>query len=78
MAFQGPAVVVMKRECVVIAKKQGKLEVDPDLCTNCLVCVKQLGCPAMYIDDGVKISHNCNGCGLCAQICPQNAIGEAK
>lgn len=78
MAFQGPAVVVMKRECVVIAKKQGKLKVDPDLCTNCLVCVKQLGCPAMYIDDGVKISHNCNGCGLCAQICPQNAIGEAK
>ena len=78
MAFEGPSVVVMKRECVVIAKKQAPLVVDPDLCTNCQVCIKQLGCPAMYIEDGIKIGHNCNGCNLCAQICPQKAIREAK
>jgi indolepyruvate ferredoxin oxidoreductase alpha subunit len=77
MAYKGPAVVVMKRECVVIAKKNAPLRVDPDLCTNCQVCVKQLGCPAMYLGDGIKIAPNCNGCNLCAQVCPQNAIGRA-
>lgn len=78
LAYVGPAVVIMRRECVVIAKKEAPLVVDPELCTNCHVCIKQLGCPAMYLDDGVKIGQNCNGCQLCAQICPEKAIGEAK
>ena len=77
LAFQGPAVVVMKRQCVVIAQKNPPLIVDPALCINCQACVKQLGCPAIYIDQGIKIAQNCNGCNLCAQICPQHAIREA-
>jgi indolepyruvate ferredoxin oxidoreductase alpha subunit len=47
-----------------------------DKCTNCMACVKLLGCPAMVVENGkVRINEVlCAACGLCASVCPYNAI----
>ena len=53
--------------------------IDAEKCTNCRRCIKQLGCPGLVLKDGrVHIEHSlCTGCGLCAQVCPFQAIGGA-
>jgi indolepyruvate ferredoxin oxidoreductase alpha subunit len=46
-----------------------------DKCTNCMACIKLLGCPAIFLDDKVTIDENiCTGCGLCISICPYKAV----
>jgi len=50
--------------------------VDPNKCTNCLVC--WIYCPDMAIMRGekvVEINYDfCKGCGICAAECPVKAI----
>jgi pyruvate ferredoxin oxidoreductase delta subunit len=50
--------------------------VDPNKCTNCLLC--WIYCPDMAINRGekvVKINYDyCKGCGICAAECPAKAI----
>ena len=50
-----------------------------DKCKKCKVCMK-LGCPAISLVDGaVKIdATQCNGCGLCVNVCPFHAIEKVK
>jgi TPP-dependent indolepyruvate ferredoxin oxidoreductase alpha subunit len=46
------------------------------LCANCNNCIDNFACPAIYLEEG-KVFINeelCNGCGVCAQLCPNNAI----
>ena len=65
--FEGPCInLVKKGEPCAVGKK----------CTNCGVCVRKLGCPALSQgEDGVAIDSTlCTGCALCAKICPFNAI----
>ncbi|NHJ46184.1 MAG: 4Fe-4S dicluster domain-containing protein, partial [Asgard group archaeon] len=49
-----------------------------ELCNGCKVCMKKLGCPAFSMTEGedphLVILTNCNGCGLCVQVCPRNAL----
>ncbi|HEY8910945.1 MAG TPA: indolepyruvate ferredoxin oxidoreductase subunit alpha [Desulfosporosinus sp.] len=79
MAFKGPSVVLAKRECVAICKTPDKYAIDLDLCIGCEICIQKLGCPAIYINnEAILISPQCTGCGLCAQVCPQNAIREVS
>jgi indolepyruvate ferredoxin oxidoreductase alpha subunit len=62
-------------------------EVDLDLCTACGLCAK-LSCPAIVKVDAVnektkkrKSGINpvlCNGCEVCAQVCPTKAIKKAE
>jgi len=89
LANDGPSVVISKRPCVLFKraklKPQEPLQVDPEKCTGCKVCLG-LGCPPiswkkMEKKEGSKregvavIDKNlCNGCGLCLQVCKFKAI----
>ncbi len=46
------------------------------MCASCNICLDTLACPAFYVKDGVIAidESQCNGCGLCALICPNGAI----
>ncbi len=78
--FKGPSAVVFKGKCVGgITKPVIRFEIDTESCTGCGLCVKQLGCPALFLPAGEEkpvIQESCSGCGLCAQVCPSGAILE--
>ncbi len=49
-------------------------------CAKCNICVGTFGCPAFTVDGAGIIAIDpviCIGCGVCAQICPNNAIVPA-
>jgi len=48
------------------------------MCGNCSLCIDLFACPALLEGDGhVRIdSALCTGCGVCALICPNDAIRE--
>ena len=70
------SVIIAQRPCALLkgVKYIGKCEVS-DKCKKCKQCMK-LGCPAISLVDGnVVIDKNqCNGCGLCVNVCPFDAI----
>ena len=51
--------------------------VDNDLCIRCKSCMR-VGCPAISFDGkDIQIEKSmCNGCTLCAQVCPKKAISQ--
>jgi len=75
LAFPGPAVVIMERECASLNRSRSRCRIDADLCLNCGRCIEELGCPAIFPGaEHPVIKEQCNGCGLCRQICPAGAI----
>jgi len=70
------SVIIAQRPCALLkgVKYIGKCEVT-DKCKKCKQCMK-LGCPAISVVDGnIVIDKNqCNGCGLCINVCPFEAI----
>ena len=76
--FQGLSVVIAKQACVTNARRAGikrrPFMVNNENCNGCRECV-EFGCPAIEFDeDNARINSLCSGCGVCAQICPSNAI----
>ncbi len=51
-------------------------EVNPEICSGCLVCIDQCAFKAIdMVDHGVSINEAlCRGCGVCAASCPVGAI----
>lgn len=78
-AIKGVKAIIFKSPCIAIVKSDKSLEVS-DKCIQCKKCIKEIGCPALFVSDGkVTIDRNlCTGCGLCSRICPVNAIGGSK
>ena len=75
-----PSVIIAQRPCALLktVKYTGHCVIT-DKCKKCKMCMK-LGCPAISSDgDGVKIDLNqCNGCGLCVNVCPFEAIKKEE
>ena len=76
--------IITKRPCALIkdvikARKGMLCEVNQEKCTRCKTCIR-IGCPAIsYKDDYINIDiAQCNGCRVCLQVCPFNAIEEGK
>ncbi len=72
-----PSVIIAQRPCALLksVKYTGHCKIT-DKCKKCKMCMK-LGCPAISEDasGGVKIDlTQCNGCGLCINVCPFDAI----
>jgi len=85
--FKGPAVVVSKSPCILLEvqrkKKAGEniaiYEIDQGICKQCKTCIGRFGCPALYFAEDKSIhidATQCNGCGICMQICPFGAISK--
>jgi indolepyruvate ferredoxin oxidoreductase alpha subunit len=78
--YDGVSAIVFKAPCISVAPQQPQPSINLDTCTNCKVCIKSIGCPALIVRDGqVTIDTGlCYGCDLCTQTCPFNAIESAK
>ena len=80
LGIQGLKVVVARRECAIQANrrkvKYANMHVAADKCINCNVCINTTGCSALLPGEKqVRIDANaCNGCSICAQVCPKKAI----
>ncbi len=71
-----PSVIIAQRPCALLksVKYSGHCTIGED-CKNCKLCMK-LGCPAISIKDGKPFidETQCNGCGLCVNVCPFGCI----
>lgn len=69
------SVIISKRPCALIDKKEKPFSIDKDRCISCGVCLS-IGCPSIIKDgDAYRIdSLTCTGCAFCAQLCPKGAI----
>ena len=75
-AKPGVKAIIFKSPCIAIVKPLGKAEVLQDACRKCKKCIREIGCPGIVVEDGKIMvdASQCTGCGICADICPFDAI----
>jgi indolepyruvate ferredoxin oxidoreductase alpha subunit len=79
---KGPRVLISRHPCSLFErgtqrdKKIIPVQIDTEKCNNCMICIKNFGCPAMTLNDGQVsiVERTCTGCGVCIKICPFGAI----
>ncbi len=80
LARKEPSVVIAQRPCALLktVSYKGRCKVT-DACKKCNLCMK-LGCPAISLVDGKTVIDptQCNGCGLCMNVCPFGAIEKEE
>ncbi len=82
------SVIVVKHPCALITDEQKRkrnvwitFTVNQEKCTRCKVCITDLACPSFYVADDGSVHIDpliCDGCGVCTQVCPENAIEVRK
>jgi indolepyruvate ferredoxin oxidoreductase alpha subunit len=74
LSISGISAIIVDGECTVHKQRDGFCYIDQQGCTLCDTCLS-LGCQAIIRDgNSCIINDTCNGCGLCLQVCEQNAI----
>ena len=80
-AVKKPSVIIVEGPCIFVDKdsRSATYQVDEEKCVNCKACFR-LGCPALTVEDEkvLVLAEMCWGCGLCAQVCPQEAIAQLE
>jgi len=87
--YKGTSVVVSLSPCILLhnrMKRKNNEEIpmyyiDQEVCKKCKTCIGKFGCIAFYYgeDGSVNIDEQqCNGCGVCVQICPFGAIKKKE
>lgn len=82
LKMDGVRVIILRRLCAIVARRMGlqglPYYVIPDKCVGCKLCIIRTGCPALiWIEENKKVKIDepyCFGCGLCAEVCPKDAI----
>lgn len=86
LAFEGPSAILFESPCVQLVRPGAPAAVDADACIGCKKCITKIGCPGIGFDGdarGPKSGERgqafvdaslCNGCGLCVQVCPFDAL----
>jgi indolepyruvate ferredoxin oxidoreductase alpha subunit len=78
----GVNVVVCHAPCAVVEGRlkaftqKTPVEVDQEVCNECSLCVRLLGCPGILVVDGKYVIDPalCDACGVCATVCQHDAI----
>ena len=81
-----PTAIIFKSPCIWLQPFDAPAKVHVNACTGCKKCITEIGCPAIGFDPNAKGAKSgdrgqaiidesqCNGCGLCLQVCPFKAI----
>lgn len=84
LELDGVKVILARQECTTQAQrrglKAGEVSVDFEKCNLCKRCILLTGCPAISLGkETIGIDQaQCYGCGLCAQVCKEEAIIKGR
>lgn len=86
--FEGPSAVIFRAPCIQLKKPAAPVVIETDTCTGCKKCITSIGCPGIGFDEARRGPASrergqafvdgslCDGCGLCVQVCPFDAIAN--
>ena len=82
VARDAVSVIIAQAPCALLKTNVFKTKCRPvsEKCKKCGLCLRP-GCPALTKNEDGTISIDdtmCNGCGLCKQLCPADAIEEVE